>query len=108
MEQVKIVNKEVDAVSRRGKIINMEDYLGELDSFYLSLLDASVAVSKTVDRFSDNSWEDYYRVKLCLKTLTDLDYLTQEEYEAMVQTASIIRDNYLTEFKNRVTENKED
>lgn len=108
MEQVKIINKEVDAVLRRGKIINMEDYLGELDSFYLSLLDASVAVSNTLDYFTNNSWEDYYRVTACLKTLWDLDYLTEEEYEAMAQTASIIRDNYLTEFKNRITENKED
>ena len=96
MDNLQAVNK----VLRSGKTVDMEAFLGELDSRYLYDLKATIGSFETYDEVSNETYGDLYRTIGKLEILLKLGYLSKEEYDAMVETAQDMRKVALKELEH--------
>ena len=78
-------------VMRKGIKVNMETFLGNLDSLYLADMDATITSYDTYDEISSETYNDYEVVSGKLELLHLLGYLDTDELDAMRQTAAEMR-----------------
>ena len=78
-------------VIREGIKVNMEVFLGNLDSLYLADMDATITSYDTYDEISSETYNDYKVVSGKLELLHLLGYLDTDELDAMRQTAAEMR-----------------
>ena len=78
-------------VMRKGDKVNMEELLGELDSYYLEEMDGTISSYDTYEEIAAETYNDYLIVSGKLEILSFLGYLDDEELDAMRQTAAEMR-----------------
>lgn len=93
---------------RYGRPVDMDRLLGDLDTAFNADLDASIRYYDVLDDVYNETDNDLMKVVAKLNMLYELWYIDKEEYEALTQCAREMRKCKIDEFKNRVTENKED
>lgn len=76
---------------RKGIMVDMEKFLGELDKCYINELEASIESFDTYDEVSNETFNDYKVVCGKLEILERLGYLTEEEKDEMLKTAFDMR-----------------
>lgn len=79
------------AVMRKGNKINMEEFLGTLDSSYIADLDASIEAYDDYFSVADETYNDYKVICGKLEVLHKLGYLDEIELNEMRQTAAEMR-----------------
>lgn len=87
----KLLNPENVKEWRGGKSVDMEAFLGELDSEYLTDLDGTIEAYQTYDEVSQETYNDYKLVCSKLEMLRALAYLDDREFIAMRETAAEMR-----------------
>lgn len=87
----KIYKEKSAAVMRKGNKINMEEFLGELDTLYLADLDATISSYRTYDEVSAETYNDYKVACANIEMLWRLGYLNANELNAMRQTVADMR-----------------
>ena len=93
---------------RQGKVINIIKYLDELENDFIINLRATCDVYDSYDAAYFEAESDYTEVSAELKALKLLGYIDAEEFKAMLAKAIDIKNEILDDYKNRITENKED
>ena len=83
--------KEYRAEMRKGREVDMERFLGELDSEYITDLEGSLSSFDDYMSISAETYNDYKVVAGKLYVLRELDYLTEKECDEMVKTAYEMR-----------------
>ena len=78
-------------VMRKGIKLNMEEFLGELDSLYLADMDATVYAYDTYEEISAETYNDYKIVCAKLEMLKKLKYLAEDETDEMMKVAAEMR-----------------
>ena len=76
---------------RKGIKLNMEEFLGELDSLYLADMDATVYAYDTYEEISAETYNDYKIVCAKLEMLKKLKYLAEDETDEMMKVAAEMR-----------------
>lgn len=99
--------KEPRPIYREGKKVEMYGLIADLDIEYQSNLKASVCVGESYEEVSEETRNDLNIIKKALELLEKLDYITNEEYNAMLYEAERMRIQVLDdleeydEFTNR-------
>lgn len=76
---------------RKGKVVNMDNFLSEMDSEYIADLDGSISSFDNYDAISHETFNDYLVISGKLEILHILGYLDEEELNAIRQTAAEMR-----------------
>ena len=76
---------------RQGIKLNIEAYLGTLDTLYLADLDASINSFGDYESVSSETYNDYKNVCAKLEVLEKCEYLTIEEADEMRKCAAEMR-----------------
>lgn len=92
----------------RTVTLDIERVLEEVWERFRNDIEASMAVSKTTLSFTDESYEDGRAIKYCLDTLRWCKLIDEAECADMQDKVDAYIDASIKEFKNRITENKED
>lgn len=96
--------KEYREEIRQGIKLNVEAYLGTLDTLYLADLDATINSFDDYESVSSETYNDYKVVCAKLEVLEKCEYLTIEEADEMRKCAAEMRYKKLEELQNE--ENK--
>ena len=83
--------KEYREEIRQGIKLNVEAYLGTLDTLYLADLDATIYAYDTYEEISAETYNDYKVVCAKLEVLEKCEYLTIEETDKMRKCAAEMR-----------------
>ena len=86
---------------RKGKTVNMDKYLAEMDDMYMIELNATVKTFDTYDEVSNETYNDYKEVCAELKALFLLGYIDDFEYKALINTALDMRKKVLEELEGK-------
>lgn len=92
--------KEYREEFRQGIKLNVEAYLGTLDTLYLADLDASVSSFDDYEAISAETYNDYKVVCAKLEVLEKCEYLTIEETDEMRKCAAEMRLKKLEELEH--------
>lgn len=99
--------KESRPIYREGKKVEMYQVIEDLDMEYQNNLKASVCVGESYEEVSEETRNDLNIIKKALELLEKLDYITNEERNAMLYEAERMRIQVLDdleeydEFTNR-------
>lgn len=99
--------KEPRPIYREGKKVEMYQIIEDLDMEYQNNLKASVCVGESYEEVSEETRNDLNIIKKALELLEKLDYITNEEHNAMLYEAERMRIQVLDdleeydEFTNR-------
>ncbi len=99
--------KEPRPIYREGKKVEMYQIIEDLDMEYQNNLKASVCVGESYEEVSEETRNDLNIIKKALELLEKLDYITNEERNAMLYEAERMRIQVLDdleeydEFTNR-------
>lgn len=85
---------------RKGIVIDIEAYLGTLDTLYLADLNASISSFEDYEAISAETYNDYKIVCAKLEVLEKCEYLTIEETDEMRKCAAEMRLKKLEELEH--------
>ena len=83
--------KEPRPIYREGKKVEMYQIIEDLDMEYQNNLKASVCVGESYEEVSEETRNDLNIIKKALELLEKLDYITNEEHNAMLYEAERMR-----------------
>lgn len=89
--------KESTPEIRTGKAVDMDAFLRDLDSDYLTSLDSTLSSYDTYDEISNETYNDYQYIGGKLHVLHELGYLNNEEYSEILKVAAEMRRKKLEE-----------
>lgn len=76
---------------RKGNKVNMNEVMESLDAMLLADLEASILAYSDYEAVSDETYNDYKLTCARLEILNQLGYLSDDELDAMRQTAAKMR-----------------
>ena len=89
--------KEATPEIRTGKAVDMDTFLRELDSEYLTQLDSTLSSYDSYDEISNETYNDYQYIGGKLHVLHELGYLNNTEYSEILKVAAEMRRKKLEE-----------
>ena len=92
----------------RTVTVDIEKVLEDLWDRYVNDLNTSVLISKNVSTLQEFSDTDRQAIIYCLDVLRWCKLIDGAECADMQDKADAYQDKIINEFKNRITENKED